>query len=166
MITSKISRNIKKRVKPKDVFITPIELAKKHIQMIEYNENDIWFDPFKNSGNYYNNFPNENKLWCEILDGRDFFKFNQKVDIICSNPPYSMIDKILKKCIELKPRIISFLIGVNNLTTRRIQLMNDNGYYLNKIKMLKVYSWFGMSFIVHFELNKKNCLQIDRKVYF
>ena len=58
--------------------IAPTELAKKHIEMIEYNDNDIWYDPFKNSGNYYNNFPNDNKLWSEILDGKDFFDFSIK----------------------------------------------------------------------------------------
>jgi hypothetical protein len=53
-MSSKISHNIKKRHDPKDVFITPLKLAKKHIDMIEYEDTDIWFDPFKNSGNYYN----------------------------------------------------------------------------------------------------------------
>ena len=43
------------------------------------------------------------------------------------------------KSVELKPRVISYLIGVNNLTARRIEFMNNNGYYLAKIKMLKVY---------------------------
>ena len=43
--------------------------------------------------------------------------------------------------------------------------MNNNGYGLYKIKMLKVNSWYGMSFIVHFEKNKENCIEIDRKIY-
>ena len=73
---SKIGHSIKKRSKANDVFITPLELAKNHIQMIEYEESDIWYDPFKNSGNYYNQFPNDNKVWSEILEGEDFFDFN------------------------------------------------------------------------------------------
>jgi DNA modification methylase len=60
-MSSSISHSIKKREKANDVFITPLDLSKKQIDMIEYNEGDIWFDPFKNSGSYYNQFPNEKK---------------------------------------------------------------------------------------------------------
>ena len=45
--------NIKSRPKPNDVFITPVELAKKHIDMIDYEEDDLWLDPCKNNGSYY-----------------------------------------------------------------------------------------------------------------
>lgn len=163
---SKSGHAIKNRKEAKDVFLTPIELAKNHINYIEYNPDEIWFDPFKNSGNYYNNFPNNNKVWTEILDGKDFFEFDEKVDIICSNPPYSIINPILEKCIQLNPRIISFLIGVNNLTTKRIENLNKSGYGLSKLKMLKVNDWFGMSFIAIFEKGKENCIDIDRTIYY
>ena len=162
---SKIGHSIKKRDKANDVFITPLELAKKHIEMIEYKEDDIWYDPFKNSGNYYNQFPNDNKVWSEILEEEDFFEFDMEVDIICSNP-YSMINKVLEKCVSLKPRIISFLIGMGNLTTQRIEKMNNWGYGLKQIRMLKVHSWYGMSFIVVFEKGSENCIEIDRKIYY
>ena len=50
--------------------------------MIPYNEG-CWYDPFRNSGSYYNQFPDAvSKEWSEIIDGRDFFQFNKKVDII------------------------------------------------------------------------------------
>ena len=160
-----ISHKIKKRNKPKDIFITPLELSKSHIDMIEYNDNDIWLDPCKNNGSYYNQFPNNNKDYCELLENKDFFNYNKKVDIIIQNPPYHLIDKWIDKNIELNPRIISLLIGINNLTTRRIEKLNVNGYGLSKLRMLKVWSWFGMSLIVVFEKNKKNVIEIDRKVW-
>ena len=81
-MNSQTGHKIKNRKEAKDIFLTPIELAKNHINMIECKENEIWYDPFKNSGNYYNNFPNDNKVWSEILEGKDFFEFNEKVDII------------------------------------------------------------------------------------
>ena len=59
-MSSKIAHSIKQRNKANDIFITPIDLAKKHIDMIEFNENDKWLDPCKNNGSYYNNFPNMN----------------------------------------------------------------------------------------------------------
>ena len=165
-MNSNLGHKIKQRSKKNDIFITPIQLAKKHINLIEYKDDEIWFDPFKNSGNYYNNYPNDNKEWCEILDNKDFFYFNKKVDIICSNPPYSIMDKVLEKSIQLNPRVISYLIGSNNLTTRRIEDMNKKNYGLTKLVMLKVSSWFGMSFIVVFEKDKKNIIDIDRNVYY
>lgn len=165
-MTSIISHNIKGRKNSNDVFITPPQLAKNHIDMIEYKTDDIWYDPFKNNGSYYNQFPNENKKWCEILENKDFFEFNEKVDIICSNPPYSMIDKVLEKSVELKPHTISYLIGVNNLTAKRIEYMENNGYYITQIHMCKVFKWYGMSFIVVWNNNSdKPLISYDRKVW-
>ena len=163
---SKTGHAIKKREKANDIFLTPIDLAKKHINLIEYEDSDIWYDPFKNTGNYYNQFPNDNKVWSEILEGEDFFEFEEEVDIICSNPPYSMIDKVLDKSVTLNPHTISFLIGVNNLTTKRIEKMNKVGYGLYKCEMLKVWDWYGLSFITTFKKDTKNCIDIDRKIYY
>jgi len=161
-----ISRTIKKRNKANDIFLTPVKLAKKHIDIIEYEDSDIWYDPFKNSGNYYNQYPNDNKVWSEILEGKDFFEFDTEVDIICSNPPYSMIDKVLKHSIKLNPHTISYLIGQNNLTAKRIEDMNKAGYGLYKVCMLKVWDWYGLSYIVYFKKGEKNCIDIDRTIYY
>lgn len=157
--------NIKQRIKPNDIFITPLALAKKQIDMIRQNDNDLWYDPFKNNGSFYNQFPTENKDWSEILYNKDFFEYDKKVDIICSNPPYSFIDKVLEKSVELEPRVISYLIGVNNLTAKRIEYMNKKGYGLTKLHMCKVFKWFGMSFIVQFEFGEENIISYDRIVW-
>lgn len=162
---SLISRNIKKRDNPNDVFITPVDLAKKHISMIDVFDTDIWFDPFKNSGVYYNNFPTDKKDWTEILEDKDFFLYSSHVDIICSNPPYSCIDTILEKSVSLNPKVISYLIGINNLTTRRMEMMEKNGYGITKIHICKVYKWYGMSCIVVWEKNKKSIFSYDRTVW-
>jgi len=164
-MTSKISTAIKQRTNPNDVFITPKKLAKKCIDMIDFEDDDIWYDPFKNNGSYYNQFPNENKKWSEILDGKDFFEFDEEISIISSNPPYSLIDKVLAKSVDLNPRVIQYLIGMNNLTCKRIEFMEKAGYGLTKMHYCKVFKWYGMSFIVHFELDKENCIEYDRKVY-
>lgn len=165
MSKSNTSHKIKQRENPNDVFITPLKLAKYNIDMIEYKDDDIWYDPFKNDGSYYNQYPNENKKWSEILENKDFFNFNEKVDIICSNPPYSMIDKVLEKSVSLKPRIISYLIGVNNLTAKRMEYMENNGFYITKIHMCKVFKWYGMSMIVVWEKDKKPIMSYDRVVW-
>jgi 16S rRNA A1518/A1519 N6-dimethyltransferase RsmA/KsgA/DIM1 with predicted DNA glycosylase/AP lyase activity len=99
------------------------------------------------------------------LQNKDFFKFDKKIDIICSNPPYSILNKVFEHSIKLNPRIISYLIGINNLTPRRIEMMNSAGYGLTKLLMTKVYKWFGISVIVIFEKDKNNIIMFDRTIW-
>jgi len=165
-MTSKTSHTIKKRENPNDVFITPKALAKNHIDMITSLPGELWLDPCKNSGSYYDQYPEwVEKDYCEILEGKDFLEYSGNPDVICDNPPYSMLDKWFKKVIELNPRVYSTLIGVGNLTARRIEWFEKAGYGITKLKMLKVWKWYGMSVIVVFEKGKKSIIEFDRKVY-
>ena len=202
-MTSKTSHTIKHRDNAKDVFITPVELAEKHIGFthqnlkpymffdadgnydeVEGRKADFWYDPFKNSGNYYNNFPEwkAEKDWAEILEGRDFFKYQpggydaSNVNlVICSNPPYSMMDKVYERCIELDAKIISFLVAFHSITPRRIEYMEKAGYKIKFLHICKVFKWYGMSCIVIFEKLEeddirppgfnKGLLSYDRKVW-
>ncbi len=165
-MSSAISHHIKNREQPKDVFITPLPLAKKQIDMIDTNNDDIWFDPFKNDGSYYNQFPENNKkVWSEILEDKDFFTFNEPVDVICSNPPYSIMNKVIEKCIQLNPRVISLLIGQGNFTARRIEMLENAGYGMTKLHMCKVFKWYGMSYIIQFEKEKTSVMTYDRVVW-
>lgn len=174
MSVSEIARNTQKRTNPKDIFYTPKALVEAHLNIIKNlkNSNDKKIlDPFFGKGIYYNlfnqYFPGCEYDFTEIELNKDFFKYNEKTDIIVSNPPYSMIDEVLEHSIKLKPRIISYLIAFHNLTPKRIEYMNKEGYYLINIYMSKVHSWFGMSLICTFEKseNKRNCIDFDRIVY-
>ena len=187
-MSSNSSHLIKGRKNAKDVFITPKALAKMHIDMVpdEYKiPKSIWLDPCANSNVYFDQFPKIwNKYRCEILEGNSFFdctikklsngdveehpkmSYYQPKYVICSNPPYSILDDWFKKTIELNPDCFSYLIGIGNLTARRIEWCEKAGYGLTKMKMLKVKSWYGMSVIVVFEKNKKSIMTIDRKVWY
>lgn len=161
---SESSHNIKKRDLPNDVFITPLGLSKRAIELVGTSDG-LWLDPFKATGSYYNQFPTDNKVYTEITEGIDFFDFKQNVDVICSNPPYSLMDKVLQHSINLNPKIINYLIGIGNLTAKRIELMNTNGYFITKMEMCKVWKWYGMSVIVQFEKGKENIISINRTVW-
>ena len=150
-----IANKIQNRAKPKDVFYTPEVLAKKHIEMIVSGAGDIWYDNARGKGAYYDNFPTENKRWSEIDEGRNLFDFNERVDIICTNPPYSLLNKILEKSVSLQPRVISYLIGQQNLTPHRLQFMKNNGYGLVKLHLCKVRGFFGYSAICVWERGKR-----------
>jgi hypothetical protein len=154
MSLSKTGHNIKKRENVNDVFITPLPLSKFQIDMIDTTLEEVWYDPFRNSGSYYNQFPEGNpKEWSEILDGRDFFEFDGKVDIICSNPPYSCMNRVIEKCIELRPRVVSLLVGMMNFNPKRIEMFEKAGYRLTRFHLTDIYKWFGRSYIIQFELS-------------
>lgn len=164
MESSATGHAIKNREMPNDIFYTPVTVVQRHLAMIEKLPTDKWLDPFKGKGAYFDKLP-DNKEWCEITEGRDFFDYVEPVDIIVSNPPYSCLDKVLQHSVSLKPRIISYLIGQQNLTAKRIEFMNENGYGLSKVCLLKVFKWYGMSYIVVFEKGAGNCMDYDRKVH-
>lgn len=162
---SSTNHSIKSRKVANDVFYTPKTAVLEHLKLIESLPEDKWLDPFFGQGIYFDNFPSDNKDWCEIQKDKDFLDYTGQVDIICSNPPYSILNKVLNKSIELNPRIISFLIGINNLTPKRIEHMNNAGYGLSKLHFIKIYDWFGFSAIVIFEKNKQNCISFDRIIH-
>lgn len=161
---SKSGHIIKHRQEANDNFTTPFLLAKFHIHLIKKYQTNyrrcMWYDPFRGSGNYYNQFPckKKRKYWTEIKKDKDFFDFNQQIDnlIICSNPPYSKIWNVLVKSIELKPLIISYLVASHNLTPKRIELLENSGYGLVHLHIIKVRGWYGMSNIVIFKRGEKS----------
>ena len=166
------SHKIQKKEKPNDVFYTPINLVKKHLEIIKpfVKDKDIIFDPFYGEGAYHNLFKDyfkDNTFdYTEIELKKDFFKYDKNVDVIVSNPPYSCINEVLEHSIKLKPRVISYLIGIINLTPKRIEYMNNNGYKLVNIYITKVYKWFSMTSIVTFiKKDGENCIDYDRIIY-
>ena len=165
----KTGKKIKARSNANDVFITPVPLVKLHVEMCrEYIvEGDVLLDPFYGTGNYFNAMKELSSTeYTEISLGKDFFEHQGKTDCIISNPPYSMIDAVLSKSVELNPHTISYLIGQGNLTTKRIEYMNTHGYFLSKLHMTKVYNWYGMSYIVVFTKKAtSNCVSFDRTVH-
>ena len=163
------SHKIKNRASPSDVFITPKKLAKQQIDMVLsslQNENHnklVWYDPFRNTGNYFHQFPDGSNEWSETLDGKDFSDVNNNVDVRCSNPPYSCINQILAKTVELNPKYISYIVGMGNLTPKRLEFLNTHGYFMEKIHMCNVTHFYGSSYILQFKLGSgTNVMSYDR----
>lgn len=171
MANSSVSHKIKNRKTSNDVFYTPEPLALKHISIVEklYAPQDFFYlDPFKGKGIYFDNFKSNNKDWREISEGKDFFTYqycDDKPLVIVSNPPYSIINNIIDKIIELNPVCFSFLIALHNLTTKRLETLQKYGYEITYLEMLKVHNWYGMSCIVVFEKNNKPVIHFDRTIY-
>jgi hypothetical protein len=146
------------RIRKNDIFLTPEEVAKHHIESVKSCAPDslIWVDPFRNTGIYYKNFPEMNtkynepqrKDWCEILEGRDALKYDYHGTIVCSNPPYSLINQLLDQMVETEASAISLLIGCVNLTTPRLNKMREAGYTIADLQLYNVKGYFGTSFAI------------------
>lgn len=145
----KVASAIQKRASPQDVYYTPTELVKAHLRecVPYYKVGDLVFDPFYGKGAYYNLydefFPQCRKEFTEIEMGKDFFTYDGKPDIVVSNPPFSLLTKVMKRLLELRPKCISLLMGGFNLTTYRMRTMDEAGYTLVSQRIELVQNWFG-----------------------
>lgn len=62
-------------------------------------------EPCKGEGAFLNYLP-ENSDWCEIVDGRNFYDYNEKVDWLVTNPMYSDFNRFLEHSFELSENIV------------------------------------------------------------
>lgn len=167
-MSSTISHAIKSRKNAKDVYLTPSAVARSMIESIPAIDGECWMDPFKGGGVFLNNYPpNVVKEYTEIAEGRDFFAHNSRVDVIVSNPPYSMLDDVFRKTIELKPRVFCFLLLHGAMTPKRMELIQKAGYGMTGIHTCKVFAWYGMAEAYTFTFGSPNLAKItyDRIVH-
>ena len=152
---SQISHNIKHRKVPNDEFYTPRILAEKLFRMVPTSNDDVVMDNAYGTGNFY----------FGGLKSKDFFNDNREVDWYITNPPYSCIEEWLDKSCQAK-KGFAYLLGLHNLTPRRIEICERNGFYITKIFLCKVFKWFGISAFVVWEKKKKGIIDYDRVVYY
>jgi hypothetical protein len=124
---------IQNRTEPKDIFYTPHDIATKMVEMAGIRVGDRVLEPCRGDGAVYDLLPSySNNLWCEIAMGRDFYEFNDKVDVVITNPPFSHYSPFLNHILELNPRTIVLLGDAGKPTRNRMVLMMQNGYTLTK----------------------------------
>jgi len=97
-----------KDLNPNDVVFTPKRVAKFIIEWADPQGKCL--DPCMGRGAFYDLLPKP-KDWCEITEGRNFYDYNEKVDWIISNPPYSDFDSFLEHSFELADNVV-FLVPV------------------------------------------------------
>lgn len=128
-------------VKPKDIVFTPEPIAKGIIDFLKpYGK---CLDPCKGDGAFYNYLP-EGADYCEIREGKDFFTYNEKVDWVIGNPPYSIFEDFLKKAFEIADNV-SYLVPTNKIFQR--QLIMD---MINKYGGIKSMVIFGSGQLLDF----------------
>jgi len=154
---------------------TPPEVCKDLIKYCEIKQDEILYEPFKGDGGWWNVFPEQNeKYYTEIKEGLDFnnFDWTGKSNItILTNPPFMLPQferrkrqnsffKILEY-FTLKPEVnkICFLCNsacFNSITPNRTNIINDNGFYLQKIVVLKISKWFGSYYLMVYTRDCEN----------
>jgi hypothetical protein len=144
-------RHIKDREQTNDIFDTPYPVAMKLIKMTDIKETDRVLDPCSGKGIFYNNLPDCNKMYCELTENKNFFEFNELVDVVIGNPPFSQWKKWIEHTVQLNPRIISYIMGCLNLTPKRMEYLKQKGYNLKSMEIVTIEGWFGNTFLVVFE---------------
>ena len=120
-----------KNTPDKDIVMTPQWLA---IDIINhFNPSGVILDPSRGEGAFYNNFPGDNNLWCELGEGKDFLQFGDKVDWIITNPPWSKMQEFLRHGMEISDNIV-YLTTINHYTTKkRIRDMREHEFGVAEI---------------------------------
>ena len=87
----------------KDIVYTPQDLA---LDMIRYfSPTGVCLDPCSGNGAFFDHLP-EGSEWCDIANGRDFYAWNDPVDWIISNPPYSHLLAWLRHSFKVARNIV------------------------------------------------------------
>ena len=118
---------------------------------------------------WYNNIPEHCiKYECEIEEGVDFLNIMDKFDWIIGNPPFHIGHKFFLKASELSVKGFAFLSNIqsfNSLTTKRLDEINDKGFYIQKIHIVNDKRWFGRYYFIIFQKKCNNFISYTLKTY-
>jgi hypothetical protein len=110
--------------------MTPVELAKRLVE--HFNPSGKILEPCRGDGGFYNVLP-PGTLWCEIREDRNFFDFNERVDWIITNPPWSMVTQFLKHSLDIADNICFIIVLQQIWTKKRLRLIRDSGFAIKEI---------------------------------
>jgi hypothetical protein len=97
---------------PQDRYMTPIPQVKYLFNHIRWSSVKTFIEPCKGTGNIYNLIPPDiTKYSCELDEGRDYLTtiFLNKVDLIVTNPPFSIAEDFLTKSLSEAHTVIYLL---------------------------------------------------------
>lgn len=94
-------------------------------------------EPCKGDGAIYNRLPT-GALWCEIDEGKDFFRWDEPVDCIITNPPYSKLRPFMVHAFKIADHDVVLLIPVRNLVSGYGTVREARGF-----GAMKEIRWYG-----------------------
>ena len=104
----------------KDIVYTPDWVAKDMVEFFKPSGRIL--DPCKGDGVFLKYLPPSE--WCEIREGKDFFAWNEPVDWVFGNPPYSVFSKWLGYSMEIAENIC-YLIPLTRLF--------NSGFFIKRV---------------------------------
>jgi hypothetical protein len=123
-------KNLKYNAERNDCVNTPEYLAKAIVN--HFKPRGKILEPCKGTGNFLKFLPKDT-LWCEINEGRDFLEFDEKVDWIITNPPWSIARQFFKKSMEVSDNVVFLIRIVHIWTSCRLREMEERGFGIKEI---------------------------------
>ena len=163
MTTSAVGHSIKHRENPNDVIYTPRELASELVREVPFSPGETLLDPFRGGGAFFDYMPGAE--WCEVAEGRDFFEWTDPMDWCISNPPWSMVDRVLEHTCEISRKGFAYLLANHGLTPRRLEIVEAAGFGLTKMRLSKVFKWYGIAAFCVFQRDAASIIAYDRVVW-
>lgn len=112
-----------------DAYQTPPHCIDPMLPYIDFRPGDVVMEPCRGGGNIYRRIPPFCELrWCEIQEGRDYLTGwrDGAVDIIWTNPPFSLATEFLEKSLG-EARTVIYLLRLNFLgSQKRKEFWNKN----------------------------------------
>lgn len=117
----------KKNTPDRDIVMTPENVAQDIIK--HFSPKGKILDPCRGRGAFFNNFPKtEDNRFCEISEGLDFLQYEEPVDWIITNPPWSDFKRFLVHGMEIANNVC-YLIPFNHYSTKlRLRLIQNHGF--------------------------------------
>jgi len=136
--------NKTKKQTPHDLVMTSRSVARAIID--HFKPRGSILDPCMGEGAFFKQFENDEKDWCEIAKGRDFFDYGASVDWIITNPPFSIYDEFLLKALEVADNVVFLVPLAKAFKSRKIDdaIIRYGG--LREILMLGAGNKVGFSF--------------------
>lgn len=151
-----------------DKVYTPKNLARVIIN--HFQPTGTFLEPCYGQGAFFDHYPGTDlKYWCEIDKGRNFFDFNEKVQWIITNPPFSLMRKFLIHSMELADHIV-FLCPVNHIIglKARMRDIKQHGFYIREIAMIdtpKCFPSSGFQWAANYLNKEKGDIKVTKLDY-
>tara|TARA_R110000787_G_C13186624_1_gene422489 strand:- start:46 stop:585 length:540 start_codon:yes stop_codon:yes gene_type:complete len=166
----KLSKQV---IKNPDIVMTKPEMAQYLVSTIDFKDDDIVMEPCLGNGAFYDSFPvsEYNKVWCEINRGIDYLNYDGLVDYTISNPPFvprKLFWQFHQKAMETTNKGIYWLVNMSSLnvfTPKRLEEMNDKGWYINGFIIVADKRWFGRYCFLKITKENNNFVLFHKKTF-
>ena len=125
-----------------DVVMTPEWLAERIVG--RFGVSGRVLEPCRGSGSFFKFMP-KGSLWCELSEGKDFFDFDERVDWIVTNPPFSKMRAFLQHSMKVSDNVV-FLCPINHFWLKaRIRDIKGAGFGFREILLVDTPKEFPQS---------------------